>query len=259
LVVEGLEALIRQPEGHPDQFHIDGHEIERLLDLARDTDVPLQRLAQLEWALRPALGFGARSPILERQMAADPSFFVEVLSMAFRARHEEPRADVSEQVARNAYQLLHDWSVVPGTTEEGSLDPQALESWVDRALDLATKVDRCEIALDQIGKVLARSPQDSDGSWPACPVRSVIERIARSELDDGFRVEILNNRGVQSRGVTEGGDRERERAAHYRSLATLVDDAPRTAAVLRSVAASYEADGQHFDERVRRITEGLDL
>lgn len=259
LVVEGLEALIRQPEGHPDQFHIDGHEIERLLDLAREADVPLQRLAQLEWALRPALGFGARSPILERQMAADPAFFVEVLSMVFRARHEEPRADVSEQVARNAYQLLHDWSVVPGTTEDGSLDSQALESWVGRALDLATEVDRFEIALDQIGKVLARSPQDSDGSWPARPVRSVIERVARSELDDGFRVQILNSRGVQSRGVTEGGDRERERAAHYRSLATLADDAPRTAAVLRSVAASYEADGRHFDEQVRRITEGLDL
>lgn len=259
LVVEGLEALVRQPQDHPDKFPVDGHEIERLLELARQADVPHQRLGQLEWALRPALGYGAHSPILERRLAEDPAFFVEVLSMVFKGQHEATLVDIPEHVARNAYQLLDDWNVVPGTDETGAIDAQALDGWVDTAMALADEADRLGIALDQIGKVLAKSAGDPDGSWPTRPVRNVIERVARSELDDGFRVQILNSRGVQSRGMTEGGDRERERAAHYLALAGVVaDEAPRTAATLRSVAASYEADARHFDEQAQRISEGLD-
>lgn len=260
LVVEGLEALVRLPQDHTDTFHIDGHDIERLLELAREAEVPRERLGQLEWALRPALGYGAHSPILERQLAEDPVFFAQVLSMVFKARHEDARVDVPEHLARNAYQLLDDWNVVPGTDDAGAIDAGALDAWVDEAMRLADEADRLGIALDQIGKVLAKSPGDPDGSWPTRPVRNVIERVARSELDDGFRVQILNSRGVQSRGITEGGDRERERSAHYVALAELVgDEAPRTAAALRSVAASYEADARHFDEQVQRINEGLDF
>lgn len=260
LVVQGLEALVRQPQDHPDKFHVDGHEIERLLDLARDADVSPKRLGQLEWALRPALGYGAHSPILERQLAEDSEFFVEVLSMVFRGQHEDARVDVPDHIARNAYQLLDDWNVVPGTDETGVIDAQTLDTWVDNAMALAREADRLGIALDQIGKVLAKAPGDPDGSWPTRPVRNVIERVARSELDDGFRVQILNSRGVQSRGITEGGDREREQAARYLALAELVvDEAPRTAAALKSVAGSYEADARHFDEQVQRINEGLDF
>ena len=260
LVVKGLEALVRLPQDHTDRFHIDGHDIERLLELAREAEVPRERLGQLEWALRPVLGYGAHSPILERQLAEDPAFFAQVLSMVFKARHEDARVDVPEHLARHAYQLLDDWNVVPGTDDAGAIDPGALDAWVDEAMQLADEADRLGIALDQIGKVLAKSPGDPDGSWPTGPVRNVIERVARSELDDGFRVQILNSRGVQSRGITEGGDRERERGSHYVALAELVgDDAPRTAAALRSVAVSYEADARHFDEQVQRINEGLDF
>lgn len=260
LVVEGLEALIRQPSDHADHFHIDSYEIERLLAVARTANVPKKRLGQLEWALRPALGFEAHSPILEEQLGADPEFFVQVLSMVFKPRHSEVTEEIPERVARNAYQLLDDWNVVPGSSGAGeTVDPSALDEWVDRALQLATVADRLEIALDQIGKILAKAPGDADGTWPSAPVRGVIERIARSELDDGFCVQILNSRGVQSRGLTEGGQRELDRAASYTSLAELIaDSSPRTAAGLRRVAASYAADARFFDEQVERLSEGLD-
>jgi hypothetical protein len=260
LVVEALGAFIAQPADHKDQFHIDGHDVEHLLEIARDADVPKERLGQLEWALRPALGYGAHSPVLEEQLAADPEFFVQVLSMVFKPLHAETAEEVPEHVARNAYELLDDWNVVPGSVDDGvAVDRTALNAWVDEVLRLAGEADRLEIALDQIGKVLAKAPGDTDGTWPAAPVRDVIERIGRSELDNGFLVQILNSRGVQTRGLAEGGDRERERAAHYTHLADLVTDrSPRTAAVLRGVAASYAADARYFDEQVDRFTEGLE-
>lgn len=260
LVVAGLEAFIAQDPDHPDRSQINGHDIEHLLEIARAADVPRERLGQLEWALRPALGYGAHSPVLEEQLAADPAFFVQVLSMVFKPRHGDVGVDVPEHLAHNAYQLLDDWNVVPGSLGDGiAIDPITLNAWVDEALRLASEADRLEIALDQIGKVLAKAPGDMDGAWPAAAVRDVIERIGRSELDDGFRVQIFNSRGVQTRGLREGGDRERERAAHYSRLAEVVTDrSPRTAALLRGVAASYAADARYFDEQVERFTEGLE-
>lgn len=260
LVVEGLERLVDLPEDHPDQIPVDGHEIERLLDYAREGHVDEDRLGLLEWHLRPALRFDARSPILERKLAREPRFFLEVLSMAFRPRHREPEREVHPHVASNAYRLLGDWSVVPGSSDvRGTIEDAALDSWVDEATRLCENADRLEIGLDQIGMVLAKAGADEDGSWPPRPVRNVIERISRSELDDGFRVEVLNSRGVVSRELMEGGDRERERSAHYAQLAEQVrDEWPRTGAILRSISEVYAADARRLDEEAERLREGLD-
>ena len=257
-LAEALEAFVAQPADHPDQFRVDSHTIERLLELARDSDLPKDRVGQLEWALRPALGYGAHTPILEEQLANDPAFFVQVLSTVFKPSYVEIERDIPANVVQNAYRLLDDWSVLPGADGHGTPDPSVLNAWVDEALRLANDAGRLEIALDRIGKLLAHAPGDPDETWPTVAVRDVIERVGRSELDDGFRVQIINSRGVQSRGIQEGGDRERARAAHYNKLADAVKDRwPRTGAALRGVAASYMADARFFDEQVERLAEGL--
>ena len=170
--------------------------------------------------------------------------------MVFRPRH----ADV-ERTYLNRSRTTHFGSWTTGTWCREALAPAFCRSYdvervVDEALRLAGEADRLEIALDRIGKVLANATGDADGTWPTATVRDVIERIGRSELDDGFRVQILNSRGVQARGVDEGGDRERERAGHYIQLAELVrDGSPRTAAALRGVAASYLAEARYLTSR----------
>jgi hypothetical protein len=180
--------------------------------------------------------------------------------MVFKPRHREPEREVPSHLAHNAYRLLHDWSVVPGTrTDGGHIDEAELNSWIDEALRLSEDADRLEIGLDQIGKVLAKAGGDEDGSWPTRPVRDVIERVSRSELDEGFRVQVANSRGVMSRGLMEGGDRERDRSIHYSQLAEMVRDGwPRTATILRLTSEGFEADARHFDEQAERFREGLD-
>lgn len=259
LVVEALEHLLEIPEDRPDQTYIDGHEIGELLDYVRGGQVDEERLAVLEWRLRPALGFDAHSPILERKLATESPFFVEVLSMAFKPRSREPEQEVPSDVASNAFRLLDDWRVVPGSDGPGMpIDEAVLNAWVDDTLVLLQEAGRLEIGLDQIGKVLAKATGDDDGSWPAQPVRNVVERISRSELDGGFRAQVYNSRGVTSRGLMEGGDQERELSAHYSRLAEGIRPGwPRTSAILQSVADGYAAEARLHDEQVQRFREGL--
>jgi hypothetical protein len=260
LVREALERLVEMPADHPDQFRIDGHEIEQLLDYVRAGNVDDDRLMMLEWRLRPALRFDANSPVLERRLARYPEFFVEVLSLCFKPQHGEPEADIPSHVATNAYRLLDDWRVVPGSDGPGQpVDGERLNQWVDEALPLLEQADREAIGLELIGRVLSKATGDADESWPTRPVRDLIERLRRREVDTGFEIEVLNSRGATSRGLTDGGEQERVLAAKYEGLAQKVADQwPRTASILRSLARGYEDQARRQDEEARRFVEGLD-
>ncbi len=260
LVIDGLERLVEMPADHPDQFRVDAHEIERLLDYARGGNVDEDRLMLLEWRLLPALRFDANSPVLERRLARDPEFFVEVLSLCFKPRHGEPEAEIPTHVATAAYRLLDDWSVVPGSEGPGKpVDEKRLNQWVDAAVLLLEAADREAIGLELIGRVLAKAAGDADETWPTRPVRDLLERLRRTEVDTGFEIEVFNSRGATSRELIDGGEQERVLVAKYEGLAQKVADQwPRTASILRSLARGYEDEARRQDEKVRRFLEGLD-
>lgn len=262
LIVDGLERLVELPSDHKEQHHrLSEYELNSLLDYLRDSEVDEGRLGILEWQLLPALGFAARSPVLERRLARDPEFFVQILSLVYRPRGEDAETiDVPQHVAANAYRLLDEWKIVPGSTERmGAVDRQLLTEWVDDARSRAKKAGRAEVGDVQIGKVLAHAPGDEDGSWPTLPVRDLIERLASSEIEEGFRIEIYNSRGGTSRGLLDGGAQERELVTKYDDLAARIRDSwPRTAAALSSLARGYEREAHRQDEETERFRQGMD-
>lgn len=260
VVLDALEAFLDSPNQPNDGAHLDSFEIESILEFLRTSGADEERLAILEWRLLPSLRFDVESSILESRMAKDPAFFVEVLSLCMKPRHADVTSEVPELVASNAYQLLRGWAVLPGSSSRGArVDADTLNSWMDEAVRLLQEADREEVGLDMIGETLARSTFEDDGSWPEVAVRDLIERVGREELDLGFQIGVSNSRGVTTRGLTDGGEQERELSARYRSLSEKISDAwPRTARILRGIAERYSAEAEFQDEQVRRYLEGLE-
>lgn len=261
LIAEALDALLSAPPEELEASRLRQYDFEALLDYVRRSDVDEETLGLLEWRLLPALSFDAPSPTLERRLSRDPVFFVEVLSFAYRPRDgETAQSEVPEHVARNAYRLLDEWSLLPGAEQPGQPpEPVALNRWLDEARELAREAHRREVADVTIGKLLAHSKSGPDEPWPPEAVRNAIERMASPEVEDGFRVEILNMRGPTMRAPGAGGDQERVLAGTYRGQAEAIRDGwPRTAAVLASVAESYEWQARREDEEAERYREGLD-
>ncbi|MEN3282796.1 MAG: hypothetical protein V7607_3936 [Solirubrobacteraceae bacterium] len=264
LMLEGLEALVKSPPEHEELARLSSYELDLLLGRLRGSDdVDEQRLALLEWRLLPALGFQARSPTLERHLSLDPAFFVEVLSLLFRPSSVEAAdtESVPEHVASNAWHLLHEWRIVPGSSEQmGAIDEDALMAWITEARALLEKADRVAVGDVYIGHVLAHARGDSeDDSWPTRPVRNVIEQLANTEIEDGFRTQTYNNRGVTTRAPLDGGGPERGLAVRYHELAGRVrDEWPRTAAILTSLADGYEAEAARHDEEAERLRQDLE-
>jgi hypothetical protein len=273
LMAEGLEQLLASQHHDAEAALLDEYELMQVFSHIADSSLSIDRIAKLEWAYLPAFGYDASPPTLSRYLAENPAFFVEVISRVYRPRtpdnsegegsagdQELEPTDQQRAIATNAYRLLSQWRAVPGLRPDGSLDHETLSSWVADARRMLADGRRLEVGDLHIGQVLAASPPERDGVWPAVAVRDLLESVQSPEIEDGLRTQLFNDRGTTSRGVFDGGEQERVLVAKYREQAEqLVDRWPRVAAVLNDLADSYERDARHEDAIAEQRLSGLDF
>lgn len=253
-----LEGLLKLPaDQQKDQIGQNGrHHIQQIIEsLQNREDVDRKRLIALEWHYLQLLdGHSGHAPrTLQSLLGQSPEFFVEVLSYAYRSKNEdEPSSPAPNEkyMAKQAHQLLYDWRVLPGMSENGNVDESALMAWCSRARHLAAEAGLQEVCEQSIGQVFAHAPEDSDGTWPCSAVCRVIEGIASGDIASGFYMGIMNSREAVWR--SSGDDQERELAQQYREKSDRIRfDSPFVAKVLDDVAESYEGQAKWWGERDR--------
>lgn len=227
----------------------------RLLNhLDGDSSVSDEEIAWLEWQYLAVLEHSERpAKTLNRFMSSNPEFFVQVLSAVFRASSKEASPDYAptaqeKAVASQAWRLLESWRQLPGD-DKGEIDAAVLTEWVEEAHRLAVQAERGSIGDEYIGKLLSHAPAGKDGIWPHPAVRDLIESMHNSQIESGIIIGVHNNRGVTSRRMLDGGDQERSLAKRYNELAEATKlDYPRTSAMLREIARSYESHARDVDD-----------
>lgn len=262
VAADALDALLRAGECDLEikgLQHFDFESIFAFLEQHRARVGP-ERVARLEWAFLPALGFEPTTPSIHEALASEPALFVEVLSAIYQPRSgPTPEASSQQQeIGTNAYRLLSSWRHLPGHDADGKIDAKALQAWVRAALPLLDEADRRGVGEIHIGHVLAFSPSDPDGGWPCAEVRDLLEELQSDRIEEGLETQIFNNRGVTTRNPEDGGEQERDLAKKYRGLAERFSTRwPRTAAILRSLADTYERDARRHDDEAERRRKGL--
>jgi hypothetical protein len=260
-VARALEGLLTSTD--PEVRVLDTWDYERafaVLDAHVGT-LGLSRVTQLQWGFLPALGYNPPTTTLHRALANDPAFFVEILSLVYRAKGDDgtpgrPRIDPA--MSENAWRLLRSWHLPPGRSEDGTFDVGRTRAWIDETQRLLVEADRLEVGLEKIGEVLIHTPEGDTG-WPSTDVAELIEELDDDEIDDGIRIGLSNARGGTSRSLTEGGEQERTLAVDFRQRADLFRDShPRVARILNAMAESYEADARREDRKAERQRRGLD-
>ncbi len=225
-------------------------------------DIPDDVMARLEWGFLPLFRHSGRRPLaLQRALSSSPEFFVEALSAVYRPSKESgveeaPPADPerASAIATQAYELLRGWRRVPGSSDDGVIDPVALEEWVKETRILCARVGRQAVGDIHIGQILAAAPSEPDGVWPAIAVRELIEITRSREVERGVLTGVHNGKGASWRDMKAGGAPERALANHYRRCAAETAlEWPRTAALLERIAKSYEQQGQWHDDDTERM------
>jgi hypothetical protein len=264
VMADALDALLERQDEDPELQGLSQYDFQRAFGYLEQHQETLgkDRVARLEWAYLPALGYEPDVQTLHGELAANPEFFVEVVSAVFKPRTEKRESDPSPEQARiaeNGYRLLSSWSKVPGVDDDGSVDVKKLKDWVDDALQRLNAADRLEVGADHIGQVLSHAPADPDGAWPCEAVRELLEEIQNEHVEDGLGTQIFNNRGTTSRSPEAGGDQERALAKKYKDAASsFAGRWPRIAAVLRDLEKTYEHDARRLDSEAERRRRGLD-
>jgi len=266
VIADGLEGLLSEQDKDPELLQLAQYDFAALFTFLEKNKEAIgeDRVGALEWSYLPVLGHEPAVPSLHAKMSRDPAFFVQMVSNVYLphnrdAKGREKASAEKMRLAENAYHLLSSWSVPPGMELDGILNGEMLESWVKEALVLLEKADRLEVGQSHIGQVLASSPADPDGSWPPKVVRNLLESLESEEIDDGFRVQVINGRGVTTRSPGEGGAQEFELAAGYRERTEKFRGKwSRTATIMRRLADSYDRDGRVQESEAERFRQGLD-
>jgi len=196
------------------------------------------------------------SGALYRALGNDPTDFVNMVSAIFRAEGEPKRTPTAQEqaFAHLSFSVLHKWRKLPGLAEDGTIDAYHLTEWVRAARLALSDSGRASIGDEQIGQVLASSPVGSDGVWPAEAVREIIENVGNARIDTGLHIGKMNQRGVTSRGIFDGGDQERELEKEHREMAAKIATRwPRTARLLRGIADSYQHEARRNDAEAERM------
>jgi hypothetical protein len=258
LPVEFLMSLIERGIGGEHPLHVDWgqltHEIPQLLSVIEASgEISDQRLGPLELLFLSFLDYSPYQPkALIRELVAQPSLFSNLITLAYKSDNEDEEKPSDSRVlnARKAHEILLIWKTIPGMDSQNNINESELAQWVEDAKGFVHASGHGNIGEYYIGKLLSNSPYGTDKQWPHEAIRPVIEAVMSEHLALGFHNGTINNRGVTTRGLTEGGRQEREIAASYKGYALdFLGTWPRTSRMLSKLAEYYEQLGIQQDDR----------
>lgn len=176
-------------------------------------------------------------------------------TLLFKTAYSENNKLESKCKSR-AVSVLDSWSTLPGLNEDGSICKQYLDKWIFTVRDRLEGYVYSSIGNRYIGRILACSPLGKDNIWPAEEVRDIIESLECPDIEEGILLGRLNQRGVTTRGIYTGGIQERELAQKYHTGAQRIAiHYPRTARILRNIAADLDWQAHRFDKGAERLSD----
>ncbi len=238
--------LSREPSHTMSEYYT----VELIKFLQTNPSVNQDDLCQVEWEYLSLSDYhGGVAPLtLERKLANDPKFFCEVIQLIYRSNEEErPSKEPTEEskaIAINALQLLHGWTIPPGTQEDGTFSEESFIEWIQNVKVACIESGHLKVALANIGKVLIYAPPDPKGLWIHRAVAKELDDQKNDDMRDSFRNGKYNSRGVYR--VIPTGESERELAEKFRNQAEDLENAKfhQFANTLKDLADDYDQEAE---------------
>ena len=254
------EAAIRVPEEMEGTLEFQ-HAVEAAFQvLDRRPDVPVEKSIQLEFRLFEQLErIGRGTPVADRQIASDPSFFVELVSRLYGrsdsgvdpAEWAVTNTAASRWLDRVAASVLERSTSLPGRDAAGRIDEQGLLDWCRQAQQLFRTHGRAEIGDQRIGMLLARGSSVRPDRLPSRAVCAALEKCGSKDMKIGFRIAVRNSHGVYWID-TAAKEQLALRKAYLNLANTIRLEYPEMAAVLAEIAEDY-GDDTHFSDALVRL------
>src|SRR5262249_43676553 len=134
--------------------------VEVIKALQNDPLADQEMIFRVEWSYLPLLDSdqGTSPRVLESHLANDPKFYSEVIRTVFRSKKgvEKTEATVSEvtaetqKIAGNAYRLLSNWKMPPGSQPDGTFSDEVFSSWLAAVKAECSSSGHLEVAMTML-------------------------------------------------------------------------------------------------------------
>jgi len=241
---QAFAALQLLLEGKEEKSRKDAHAITNIIAaLQKSPTTDQDKLLRVEWSYLSLLD-GHHGPVpktLERRLSEDPQIFMDLIRLIFKSTKTEEEEEISpdrKDKAVHAYNLLQKWKTIPGIQPDGSFNESKMLAWIAEVRKRSQESGHLDVALSNLGQVLAHSPADPSGLWILEPVAVVLNERDADSIRSGFSTELYNSRGVH---WGSQGAEERKLAEVYFEQANAVDKKgyQRLAATVRELGNSF--------------------
>lgn len=224
------------------------YKVGQLLDHIVELKADQVDVARLELLLYPLIGHYREPIVLHRTLATEAHLFVRLMEVEHR---DKTMLGMDRSASfRIAMSVLNGWRGCPGMTADGKLDVAVMQQWVEAARQGLAAAELSDTGDYEIGKLLANSPEDENGTWPLPAVCALIDEVGSKNLDEGFIAGTCRGLMSSVRGVYDGGQQEHESAQRYRTLSKQIRSTSRhTARLLKKAADRYEDRATEEDEQ----------
>lgn len=253
---KAISALLESIQSKEGLNSINSHHILELIEyLQKDSSINQQDLLNIEWSYLPLIspGDSVKPKTLENQLANSADFFCEIVQLLYRSKNIEA-TDRSIQnknhefLARNAWNLLHNWHIPPGMQKDGTFDDKQIKKWVDEVIEKCKETGHLEVSMIHIGHILFYCPKDQSGFWINKTAAKIIDDDA-NHIRNGFYSQTMTSRGAHF--VNPSGIEEKELAEKYRKRAQDTQDEGfiNFANILYKIAESYDSEAKDIITR----------
>lgn len=219
-------------------------------------DAQRKVLMQLEFSYFPLFDSNVSEDIfpvtLGTALATDPDFFYQIISYAYQSRDDGDVTIANTQAVRNAFQLLHQWKIMPGVVDN-KLDYDIFFEWYSAVIKLCGESRLCNVCQLHIGNILIYTPPDPSGLWIDKRIAALLDKVENAEILYGYILATYNSRGVHA--IDMSGQEDLELAKKYKEKASDLEDNGflNFAQGVRYLVSSYEQEAEKWQKESERL------
>ena len=188
---------------------------------------------------------------LRYRLANEPEFFCELIKLLYKKRHSDSHEEtIPDQMASRLWEILHDFSVIPGTDWDGNYNEETFYVWINYCKTWAKAEDRESIVLQTIGNGLSHAAKDEHDLVDDFIMRE-LNKTENEEMRIGYRLGILNQRGFT--WIDPEGTPEIQLAEKYKRAAEIAEEKgyAKYAEMLCLIAEDYIKEAERHITRHR--------
>lgn len=232
----------------PGKYRISNHDIyhikksfEKIYELNDLNEESCEFILRLEWWYFEVLADQITPKYMMKKLKEKTEFLAQLIQYAYKTSDEVGKEIALDEnrkaLSHQAFEILFKLKFCPCVDNNEDILVDELRAWTKRFLELVDQNKQSKVGRQILGECFSKSPIDKDGTYPHIAVRIIFEEYYSKDLQSGFRMGIVNSRGVYT--VTNG-EVERNISEKYQRYSDETKiEYPRISETLRGLAEEY--------------------